>query len=309
MAGNRNAQSDVVVIGGGIAGLTAAWHCARRGLSVVLLEALPRCGGLVAEVDELEDWPSTRSESGAGLSAALAGQIAKEGGMLVHEAVTALEKAADGWSVQSGKVTRRARRVIVASGGRQRLLGVPGEDHLLGKGISQSPMRDGACFKGQDVAVVGGGDSAMQAAVALAEHCRTVHIVVRSQLGARRAWSDRAAGKMNVRFIWDSEVCEVLGDKAVTGLRLRDRRGSLAELGVVGLFAMIGLSPEIGYIPASIRRDPKGRLVTDESQRCSDAALIAAGAVRSGCGGDLSSAAGEGALAAATAAGESPMAG
>lgn len=289
---------DVIVIGGGIAGLTAAWHASRRGLSVALFEAQPACGGQVGTVNELDDWPATGEVSGVELAASIVERIGVEGAGIYYEGVTSLEKAGEFWQAKGEKSTLRGKRVVAASGARLRVLGVPGEEKLRGMGVSQCAHCDGGFFKGQDVAVIGGGDAALQEAIVLTEMCRTVHIVVRGDLKARRTYVDKAYGKTNVKFIWDTEIDEILGDKGVTGLKLRSRKdGKAGELAVSGVFPFVGVEPNNAFLPSSVKRDATGRVITDEHFRASDPTLYAVGALRSGYAGDLVSASGEAAAA------------
>jgi hypothetical protein len=167
-------------------------------------------------------------------------------------------------------------------------------------GVSQCAHCDSGFFKGQDVAVIGGGDAAMQEAIVLTETCRTVYIVVRGNLAARRTLADRAAGKSNVKFIWDTEVEAVLGKTGVTGLKVRSRKdGATSELPCDGVFPFVGVEPNNAYLPAAIKRDAKGCVITDERFHSNDPTLYAIGALRAGYGGDLISAAGEAAQVAA----------
>jgi thioredoxin reductase (NADPH) len=296
---------DVVVIGGGIGGLTAAWYCARRGLPTALLEAEGLIGGQVATVNSLDDWPATAEVSGVELAVAMAEKLDSNAVEVSHEAVTEVH-ASDGLMlVKTGKRTLRTRRVIAASGARLRALGVPGAEDLRGKGVSQCAHCDGYFFKGQDVVVIGGGDSALQEALVLAPLCRTVTIVVRSAIRAKQAYVDRAAGAANVNWVWDSEVDAVLGNGTVSGVRLRKlKTGEKTELPCSGVFPFIGVEPNTGFLPPSIRRDDSGRVLTDERMRTADASIFAIGAVRSGFSGELTGATGEAAIAAATIAGD-----
>jgi len=289
---------DVIIIGAGMAGLTAAWHASRRGLSVAVFEAQPACGGQVATVNELDDWPATGDVSGVELASSLVERIHIEGVGLFHESVSSVVKAGELWQVSAEKSTLRGKRLIAASGARLRTLGVPGEEKLRGMGVSQCAHCDGGFFKGQDVAVIGGGDAALQEAIVLTAMCRTVHIIVRSELRARRSYVDKAYGKTNVKFIWDADVEEIIGDKAVTGLKLRGRKdGKAGELAVTGVFPFVGVEPNNAFLPATVKRDETGRVITDAHFRSNDPTLFAVGALRSGYAGDLVSAAGEAAAA------------
>ena len=296
---------DVVVVGGGIAGLTAAWYAARRGLATALFESQPSCGGQVATVNVLDDWPPAGESSGVELAAALVDKLHAQAVEVWYQPVRAVAPGKDILRVEAEDRMLRARRVIVATGARLRTLGVPQEEALRGKGVSQCAHCDGHFFRGQDVVVVGGGDAALQEALVLASGCRAVTIVARSRLRAKFGYVERAAGAANVRFVWDTVVDEVLGDGAVSGVRLRNvKNGKVVDLACAGVFPFVGVEPNSGFLPSSVRRDESGRVLTDDSLHTSDPSIFAIGAVRAGYSGELVNAAGEAAAAVATIAGE-----
>ena len=296
---------DVVVVGGGIGGLTAAWYSARRGLPTAVLESEGMLGGQVATVNTLDDWPSTDEVSGVELAGAMRQKLENNAVEVSHEAVGEIKRSQDLLLVKTEKRTLRTRRVIAASGARLRALDVPGADGLRGKGVSQCAHCDGYFFEGQDVVVVGGGDSALQEALVLAPLCRTVTIVVRSRLRAKQAYVDRAAGAANIKFAWNAEVDAVLGNGTVSGVRLRQgKNAERTEIPCSGVFPFIGVEPNTTFLPAAIRRDDGGRVITDERMRTAEPSIFAIGALRSGFSGELTGAAGEAAIAAATAAGD-----
>ena len=292
---------DVVVVGGGVSGLTAAWYCARRGMPTALLEAEGMLGGQVATVNTLDDWPATGDVSGVELAVAMNEKLANNSVEVSHEAVSEVKLGKDLLLVKTPERTLRDRRVIAAAGAKLRTLDVPGGESLRGKGVSQCAHCDGYFFKGQDVVVVGGGDSALQEALVLAPLAKSVTIVVRSKLKAKRAYVERAAGSANVSFVWDSEVEAVLGNGTVSGVRLRNvNSGKTSELACSGVFPFIGVEPNTAFLPPSVRRDDSGRVVTDERMRTAESSIFAIGALRSGFSGELTGAAGEAAIAAAT---------
>lgn len=293
---------DVVVIGGGIGGLTAAWYAGRRGLPTAVLEAQGLLGGQVATVNTLDDWPATGEVSGVELAAAMAAKLESNAVEVRHEAALEVEKSRDAslMLVKTEARTLRTRRVVVASGAKLRMLEVERANTFLGKGISQCAHCDGYFFRGEDVVVVGGGDSALQEALVLAPLARSVTIVVRSRLRAKQAYIERAASAPNVKWVWDCEVDAVRGNGAVTGVRLRNvRTGETSDVACSGVFPFIGVEPDTGFLPASVRRDESGRVITDERMRTAEPWIFAIGAVRSGFSGELTGAAGEGAIAAA----------
>jgi thioredoxin reductase (NADPH) len=294
---------DVVVVGGGIGGLTAAWYTARRGLPTAVLEAQGMLGGQVATVNSLDDWPAAGEVAGFELATALAEKAGNCAVEISHEAAVAVTPATTGGLllVRTEKRTLRARRVIVASGAKLRALEVPGGEAFVGKGISQCAHCDGYFFKGRDVVVVGGGDSALQEALVLAPLARAVTVVVRSRLRAKQAYVERAASATNVKWEWETEVDAVLGNGVVTGVRLKHlKSGRTSEIACSGVFPFIGVEPNAAFVPPSVRRDDGGRLLTDERMRTAEASIFAIGAVRSGFSGELTGAAGEAAIAAAT---------
>ena len=289
---------DVVVVGGGIAGLTAAWHAVRRGLATVLFEGEAAHGGQIANLNHLGDWPSVGDVSGVELASGLVQKLRDEGADLRGEQVKRVAVCGKLVTIAAETHAVRARRVLVASGARLKTLGIPGEEALRGKGVSQCADCDGYFFRNQDVVVVGGGDAALQEALVLAPLCRSVAIVARSALRAKPAYIERAAGASNVRFIWDSVVQAVQGDGGVTGVVLRNvKTGATSAVACSGVFPFVGSEPNTAFLPPEVRRDESGYVLTDERNRTSMPGLYAAGAVRSGYSGALIHAAGDAAAA------------
>ena len=289
---------DVAVIGGGLAGLTAAVQAAAAGASVVSFEGEPLYGGLVANIGRLDDYPAQGAVAGASLADGLLERARNLGVTLVSARVASLQP---GFSIVAASETYGARTVIVASGARLRKLGVPGEAELAGRGVSQCDWCDGGLYRGKRVAVVGGGDAAVQAALHLADLCEAVTLIVRGpSLRARRDYVARAADHPKIEFMWETLVERVLGDDGVTGLRVVSG-GEASEHRFSGVFIFPGLVPNLEFAPGDLRRDDAGYGVTDARFRASVPGMFVVGAARSGNGGSLLSAMGEASTAAATA--------
>jgi thioredoxin reductase (NADPH) len=233
---------EVVVIGAGLAGLSAARHAARLGRLVTLFESSGLYGGLVATVGEVDDLPFPGTWSGQDLAMHLLEQAQKVGVRLVDAAVVRMD-ARDRLTLVDGEGrTYAPEAVIVATGGSLRRLGVPGEEEFAGRGVSRCATCDGGFYRGKHVAVIGGGDGAVHEAMSLSKMAGQVTVVCRSPMKARREHIDKLDARDNVRFIWDSEVTEIVGDAKVTGLALRNvKTGAASSFDCDGVFPFIGL--------------------------------------------------------------------
>ncbi|MYB40822.1 MAG: FAD-dependent oxidoreductase [Chloroflexi bacterium] len=302
MVSRRHGRYDVLVIGGGVTGLTAAHHAARSGLSTALIEGEPLFGGQIATVEQLDGYPAVGALSGIDLAVDLV-ERCRSLGVAFHQApIESLAVGGGGLVGLAAGERHRARAVVVASGARLKRLGVPGEDTLLGKGVSQCAWCDGHLYRGEDVAVVGGGDAAAQEALVLAGLCRRVYVVARSPLRAKPDYVNRLSRLDNVEFVWSSVVDEVLGSGAVEGVRLRGvRDGGVRELACEAVFPFIGSIPNSEFLPAEVACED-GYVLTDAEYASSLPGVFAAGAVRRGYGGHVAEAVGEAVSAASAAA-------
>ncbi|MFO1162191.1 MAG: FAD-dependent oxidoreductase [Reyranellaceae bacterium] len=294
---------DIAVIGGGIAGLTAALHAALAGASVAHFVEHGMTGGLVLNVGALDGWPSAGPVGGADLAAGLFGRNEELGVSLVPSAVARIEGGALK-TLSSPDGAWRARQVIVATGAALRTLGVPGEERLTGRGVSQCAWCDGGLYRDADVVVAGGGDAALSEAIHLGQYARTVTVVTRGEMfRARQHYVSRIAEDERFRLRWASEIVEVLGGDGVEGVRVHDREaGGEETIACTGLFVLVGLAPNAGLLGPEIARDAGGFVVTDGSFETAMPGVFAIGAVRAGYGGRLTHAVAEATSAAELAA-------
>ncbi len=291
-------RHDVLVIGTGITGLAAARQALQDGLSVVMLEKL-FFGGLVTNINQLD---GAIAGSGSDVAAGLMMEATRLGAKNVAAAAASIERDGDDLVVGSDAGSHRARAVIVASGARLKRLGIPGEAEFEENGVSHCADCDGPFYQGQDVVVVGGGDSALQEAIVLAEFARTVHLVHRgAKFRARPHLIAQLRGQANVTPHMGTRVEAVLGVQAVSGVRAIGDGEAVREIACTGFFPYIGLEPVCEFVPASVPRDPAGGLVTDANFLTAMPGVYAAGAVRSGYGGQLVHAMTEGIAAAKSA--------
>lgn len=280
---------DVIVIGEGIAGLTAASALAKHGLSTATFEQ-QLFGGLVLNVNELEPAPPGGEAGGAAFASEMTQANADAGVASIQEPVTAIAAADRGFTVTTDGGNYRARQVIVASGAKLKMLGMPGETEFEGRGVSKCADCDGPMFQNETVAVVGGGDSALQEAQVLSHYCGKVLLIHRgSAFRAQQRFIDQVAANEKIEPRFGTTVEAVLGGNMVEKLRIRNAGGS-GEIPCAGLFVYIGLEPNGGFLPAEIKRDARGFITTNDALETSISGLWAVGAVRSGCGGSLTDA-------------------
>jgi thioredoxin reductase (NADPH) len=286
--------SQVAVIGGGIAGLAAARQAVRLGRLVTLFEPTGMYGGQVATVEQVDGLGAPGHFSGQDVAIGLLEAARKEGARIVEAPVLSVELG-DKLTLTDGEGgVHHPDAIVVASGGSARKLGVEGEESWAGRGLSHCATCDGGFFRAQDVAVIGGGDAAVTEALVLARTSRTVFLVTHSPLTAKREYIERIDAKENVRFVWDSEVAAILGEDAVTGLRLRGvRDGSVSEIACAGVFPYIGWDPVSGFLPERLR-DAAGYVRAGDGLATADPRVFAAGAVRAGYGGNIAQAMAEG---------------
>lgn len=291
---------DVMIIGGGGAGLTAALYASRAKLSTVLFEKLVS-GGQIASTDLVENYPGfTEGILGPEIAQKMEAQAVRYGTQIIYEEVKNLSRKGDIFEAVSTEASYFARTVILATGASFRMIGVPNEKELTGKGVSYCATCDGAFFKGKKIIAVGGGDSALQEGVFLtrfAEHVIIVHR--RDKLRASPILQERAKVNPKISFIWDTVVDRIEGNGKVEAVLLKNvKTGEMQKILVDGVFVFIGHDPNSGFLKDFVNLDEKGYVVTDGSLATSKPGVFAAGEVRKGAVRQLVSACGEGCAAA-----------
>lgn len=281
---NAEYDQDVIIVGGGPAGLCAAMYAGRGMLRTLLIErGLP--GGELLNTELIEDYIGFESILGRELAEKMTNHAKKFGAEFVTDTVSAVERDGSGGFVVSSELGKayRAQAVIVTAGGTPSKLGVPGEKEYAGKGVSYCAVCDGAFFKGEVLAVIGGGDAAVEEADYLTRYATKVYIVHRrDRFRASPILQQRAFDNPKIAVIWNKIVDRIEGnERGTTQLRLRDTvTGHTSTLPVGGVFIFIGFKPNRGIIKEHIAHDAEGYLLTDAHMMSSVPGLFAAGDVR-----------------------------
>jgi thioredoxin reductase (NADPH) len=258
---------DLVIVGSGPAGYTAAIYAARANLHPVLIAGSVTSGGALMNTTEVENFPGfPEGLMGPDLMERMQEQAERFGTTVVWDDVIELELTGEVKTVRTGLgETYRSKTVVLATGSAYREIGLQNEKRLSGHGVSWCATCDGAFFREKDVAVVGGGDSAMEEATFLTRFARSVTVVHRREaLRASKIMVDRAHADPKIRFAWNSEVVDVLGQDKVSALRLRDRvTGEERDLDVTGMFVAIGHDPRTELFAGQVHLDDKGYVAVD----------------------------------------------
>lgn len=292
---------DIIIVGGGPAGLTAAIYALRAGKTVLVIEK-NSFGGQIAFSPKVENIPGTRSISGAEYADKLTDHAMDLGAEVELEKVISVEKDGDIFTVSTEEGSRyQAKAVILAVGVKHRTLGLPGEEDLIGNGISFCAVCDGAFYTGQEVAMIGGGNSALQEALLLSEVCKKVTIVQNlAFFTGEQKLADALAEKDNVQILYSTVVSQYLTeDGALTGLRLHnDATGEETQIRVDGTFLAVGLQPENDAFAQLAKLNDWGYFDSPESCATQTPGLFVAGDCRSKAIRQVVTAAGDGAIAA-----------
>ena len=292
-------EYEIVIIGGGPAGLAAGLYAARARRKTVLLEK-GVIGGQISLTEIVENYPGVPSINGFDLAQAMLNQAESYGMETQIVETTALERDGKMWLVRTAQDEYLARAVIVTVGADYNKLGVPGEERLTGRGVSYCATCDAAFFKGQHVAVVGGGDAAMDEGLFTTRHVDKISVIHRrDRLRASAILQERAFANSKMGFVWNTVVTEILGEEAVTGVRLRNREtGEDSSMDVAAVFIFIGQHPNTDFIRGLVPTDEGGHAVVNDWMETERPGLYVAGDARRNSARQVVSSAGDGATAA-----------
>ena len=291
---------DVIIIGSGLAGLTAGLFAVRQGLSTLILESnVP--GGHLISIEKIEDFPGFPDGiTGYDLCPNVQMQVAEQGAEFQRAEVARLETDGRFWRVFTAEDSHRAKAVIIATGSSLKELGVPGEAKLMGRGVSHCASCDGPLYNGQTVGVVGGGDSALQEALALTNYAQRVLVFHREEtFSAQETYRQRVLTNGKILPRYRTTVDEILGDDAVAGVRARDlASGESSKVDLAGLFIYVGLQPNTELLKELVRLSDTGHVATDNWMKTERDGLYAVGDIRQDSASQAITSAGDGATAA-----------
>lgn len=273
---------DLIIIGSGPAGLSAAVYGKRAGLSTLVLEKQPMSGGQVLNTYEVYNYLGMPGINGFDMGIQFREHADRLGAEFEEADVTGIEADGGRRIVKTSRREFEARAVIIATGADHRKLGAEGEERLAGRGISYCATCDGAFFRGKTVAVVGGGDVAVEDAIFLARGCKKVYVVHRrDELRAAKILQDQLFALSNVEMVWNSTVNEILGQEQVSGISIHDKEeGTDRILQVDGIFIAVGIAPNTGAFTDTVEVDQGGYLKAGEDCATSVPGVFAAGDVR-----------------------------
>lgn len=296
------AEHDLLIVGAGPAGLTAAIYAGRSRLRTVVVEMMMP-GGWMAVTDTLENYPGVGTVKGIELAQRMAEQAKEFGAEILSGSVSSIEREGGALSAVVGAEKHAAGALIVASGTNYRKLGVPGEAELTGRGVSYCATCDGPFYKGHEIAVVGGGDSALQEALYLTEFASRVYLIHRrDEFRAVPIMVERVLENRKIECLCSTVVERINGTDGVDSIDILSRKtGERRALPVTGVFLFVGLEPRTEFLGDSVETDENGFILTDQYMKTNVRGLLAAGDCRSKLLRQVSTAVGDGATAAFTA--------
>ena len=295
----QNIQADILIIGGGTAGLTASIYAERAGRKAIVLEA-QACGGQIVNTERIDNYPGLPGISGFDYSQKLQAQATELGAEIRLERVRSLEREGCRWIGVTRRHRYEAKAVIIAAGAVNRHLGIARENELTGSGVSYCAVCDGSFFKGKDVAVSGGGNTALEDADYLSRICHKVYLIHRrDQFRGDAANVEKLQMCDNVEFVLNCNVTELLGSPRLTGVQVTDKvTGEKRTLEVSGLFVAIGQVPQNDAFADLVDLDEGGYIIAGEDCRTKAPGIFAAGDCRTKSVRQLATAASDGAVAA-----------
>lgn len=274
---------DLIIVGSGPAGLTAAIYATRAKLDFIIIEQNFMSGGQVVNTYEVDNYPATPGINGMDLSMQMREHAEKLGAEFITAEVTALELKGDIKKVVTDEETYEAKTVILAMGANHRKLGVPGELELAGMGVSYCATCDGAFFRNRDVAVVGGGDVAVEDAIFLARLCSKVYVIHRrDELRAAKVLQDRLLALPNVEMLWSRTLTSISGeDGQVSSILTASTKGEAErEIAVSGVFMAVGIQPTNALVEGQLKLDRSGYIEAGEDGKTSEPGVFVAGDLR-----------------------------
>ena len=279
---------DVIIIGGGPAGLSAALYAGRARLSTLIIEKA-REGGQIINTSEIANYPgSMEVESGPTLIDRMVKQVKEFGAETVYDTVESVEPEGEIKTVKCQSGTYCSKTIIIAAGASPTNIGCPGEKEFTGKGVSYCATCDAAFFEGLEVYVVGGGDAAVEEAMYLTKFARKVTVIHRrNELRAAKSIQEKAFANEKLHFMWDSVVKELNGDGILSSMKVENvKTGEITEIkadeedGIFGVFVFIGFKPQSAIFKDKVKMDDKGYIITDDDMKTNVPGVFAAGDIR-----------------------------
>ena len=274
-------QYDIIILGSGPAGLSAAIYAQRARLSTLLIEEKPLSGGQILDTYEVDNYPGLPGITGFEMGQKFRAHADRLGAEVVNAQVLSVRLDGEKKIVTTQKGVYEAKTLIIATGAKHRRLGIPGEDKLVGMGVSYCATCDGAFFKGKTVAVVGGGDVALEDALFLARGSEKVYLVHRrDQFRGAKILQEKVKEASNIEPVLDSVVTEIKGEGQVSSILLNSKNGESRELEVQGVFIAVGIEPNSSAVKDLVAQDAGGYIVAGEDTKTSVEGVFAAGDVR-----------------------------
>lgn len=273
---------DVIILGSGPAGLSAAIYAERARLRTLIIEEKPLSGGQILDTYEVDNYPGLPGITGFELGQKFRAHVDKFKTEIVNSQVKSIELNGDKKTVVTEKGTYEAKTLILAMGATHRKLGIPGEEKLLGMGVSYCATCDGAFFRGKTVAVAGGGDVALEDALFLARGCEKVYLIHRrDEFRGARILQEKVKETPNIELMLSCNVTEIRGEGQVSSVLVHDKKTeSDRELEVQGIFIAAGTEPNIALVKGLLEQDERGYILAGEDTRTSVEGVFAAGDVR-----------------------------